>query len=43
MSDLLPYPLLGLLGVHAPPGLAGRGADTQDPEFLAARPTERRP
>jgi hypothetical protein len=43
MSDLLPYTLLGLLGVLALLGLAGRRADTPDPEFLAARLTERRP
>jgi hypothetical protein len=43
MSDLLPYTLLGLLGVFALLGAAGRGADTCDPHFLPDRPTERRP
>jgi hypothetical protein len=42
MSDLLPYTLLGLLGVLALLGLAGRGADTRDPESSAGRLTERR-
>jgi hypothetical protein len=43
MSDLLPYTLLGLLGVLALFGPPGRGADTRDPEFFAGRLTERRP
>jgi hypothetical protein len=43
MSDLLPYTLLGLPGVLALLGLAGRGADTRDPEFFTRRLTERRP
>jgi hypothetical protein len=43
MSDLLPYTFLGVLGVLALLGRAGRGADTRDPEFSARRLTERRP
>jgi hypothetical protein len=43
MSDPLPYTFLGLPGVLALLGLAGRGADTRDPEFSTRRLTERRP
>jgi hypothetical protein len=43
MSDLLPYTLLGLLGVLALLGLAGPGADTRDPEVSARRLTEQQP
>jgi hypothetical protein len=43
MSDLLPYTHLGRPGILALLALAGRGADTQDPEFSTRRLTERRP
>lgn len=43
MATVLPLALLALLLVLAALGLAGRGADTRDPEFYAGRLTERRP
>jgi hypothetical protein len=43
MSDLPPYTFLGLPGVLALLGVAGRGADTRDPEFSTRRLRERRP